>query len=274
MSSLREEIDAIPVTIVVAIAYATLAVVTGMFGDRDEFHSRIVQWGLLRPDLVAAGEPWRLLAHALLHLNLVHIAFNTMSLWALGPALERSLGSVRFAVLYAVSALGGGLAVCAVYQPWQGVAGGSGALFGMLGAAVAMNMRSGRHALAFLEFEGPRRLLATIAVYIVLGALVPVFSNTGHIGGLLAGFAVTVLWLDPPARSAALRRWRLAVTGLFAGLLFWALVPVTRVDWLVRQSQLAEDPARALALQRAAWRSDTIGALAETDDTPGRERGR
>jgi membrane associated rhomboid family serine protease len=258
MRDFLREVDTIPATIVVAIAYVTLAVVTGMMGPPEEFVAKTTTYGTLWPAAVAAGEPWRLLAYAFLHGNPVHLLMNFASLWSLGPALERSLGSVRFAVLYVVASVGGGLAVCLVNHPEQRVVGGSGALFGMLGAAVAMNMRGGRHLFAFLDFEGPRRLLATIAVWLVLGALLPFISNTGHVGGLVAGFLVTFLWLRPGAPSAARTHWRLATTALFAGMLFWSLVPATRVDWLWTQGTncATADPARSAQLLRAAELAD------------------
>lgn len=251
MREFWHEVDEIPVTIVVAIAYVTLAVVTGMLGPPEEFADKLTTYGTLWPHAVTAGEPWRLLAYAFLHGNVVHLLMNFASLWSLGPSLERSLGSVRFAVLYVVASLGGGLAVCLVNDPRQSVVGGSGALFGMLGAAVALNMRSGRHLFAFLDFEGPRRLVSTIVFYLVLGAFLPFISNTGHAGGLIGGFLVTFLWLRPGAPSAARTHWRLATAALFAAAAFWSMVPVTRWDWLEVQARSSADPAQRAALLHA-----------------------
>ncbi len=256
MNNVLAEADEIPVTLVVALAYGTLAVVTNMFGPGEEFVQNLHTFGWLTPGLATDGQAWRLLSHAFLHGGIVHLVFNLTSLFALGPALERSLGSVRFALLYVLSALGGGLAVCVCYEPGQPVVGGSGALFGMMGAVVAMNMRSGRHAFAFLDFEGPRRFLGTIVLNLVLGFALTFVSNTAHIGGLLAGFVVTFLWLRPgDGNSPLLKRWRLATTALFAGLLFASLVPVTRFDWLLQQADATADMQQREALLRAAVRA-------------------
>jgi rhomboid protease GluP len=215
-------VDAHPATIVVAIACVTLAVVTRMFGPPEEFQELLRQHGLLSPALVADGDWWRLLAAAFLHGGAVHLVFNLMMLWSLGPALEQS------------------------------VLGASGAIFGLMGAAVALNMRSGRHAFAFLDFEGPRRLLGTIVANLVIGFLLPFVSNTAHVGGLLAGFAVTWLWLRPGrGLSPGLRRWRLAVGALALALLGWIGYPVTRADWLADAAARAADPGRAMQLTEA-----------------------
>ena len=230
MKALWEQADEIPVTLVLLVAYVSLAMVTGLGRPDPE---KLAAFGWLTPSLAANGEPWRLLAHALLHGGFVHLAFNGYMLVMVGPSLERSLGSVRFALLYVVAALGGAIAVCLFYPIAQPVVGGSGALFGMLGALVALFARSGRHAFAFLAFEGPRALLGMIAANLVIGLLLPFVSNTAHVGGLLAGFVVTMLWLAPPRRQNPwLRPWRIAVGALFASLLFWSLVPTTRWDWL------------------------------------------
>jgi membrane associated rhomboid family serine protease len=255
MRDALRDVDDIPVTLVVAIAYVTLAVVTGMLAGDEQFAERLAEFGWLVPMAVSEGEPWRLLAHAFLHGGPLHLVFNLMTLWAIGPALERSLGSVRYAALYATSAIGGALAVCLCYDPRQPVVGGSGALFGMMGAAVAMNMRSGRHVFAFLDFEGPRRLLGTIAVNLVIGFAIPFVSNTAHIGGLVTGFAVTFLWLRPGSGGPALRRWRLATTACLLSTLAWCLVPVTRFDWLVHRAEATPDRAQAERLMRAAGRA-------------------
>jgi membrane associated rhomboid family serine protease len=252
MSRGRSPADAYPATIVVAIAYGTLAVLTRMFGEPEEFHDLLLQHGMLTPALVADGDWWRLLAAAFLHGGAVHLVFNLMVLWSLGPAIEQSLGSLRFAALYVVAGVGGNIAVCLLYDPRQPVLGGSGALFGMMGAAVALNMRSGRHAFAFLDFEGPRRLLGTIVANLVIGFLLPFVSNTAHVGGLLAGFAVTWLWLRPGRLpSPGLRRWRLAVGALALVLLGWSGYPVTRADWLAGAVGRTADPGRVRQLTEA-----------------------
>lgn len=253
MTPSLQQIDEIPVTLAVAAAYVGLAVLTRPFEPPEQFVHNLAAYGWLTPALAAAGEPWRLLSHAFLHGGVVHLLFNLAMLLGIGPQLERSLGSLRFAVLYAIAALGGGLAVCLWYAPGQPVVGGSGALFGMLGAAVAINMRSGRHLLAFLEFEGPRRLLGMIVANLVIGLVLPFVSNTAHIGGLLAGFVATFLWLHPGAAAGpTLQAWRFALAALFAAALFASLVPVTRADWLLRQALTETDAARQHQLLQAA----------------------
>jgi len=262
VKDLLRHADEIPVTLVAALGCVTLALLTNPFEPTNE---QLQAYGWLTPFAAADGEPWRLLSSMFLHGGIVHLAFNLLSLATLGPALERSLGSLRFAVLYAVSGLGGGIGVCLWYPIDQPVVGASGALFGLLGALVALNMRAGRHLFSFLDFEGPRRLLGTIAAWLVIGWFLPFISNTAHVGGLLAGFWITFAWLAPGREvTAATWHWRAATTALAASLLFWVLLPATRYDVVWNRGVHAE-PARRAALQRAAA-MDRYGQPSAGDD--------
>ena len=275
MKDLLRAVDDIPVTLLVAIAWGTLAVLTNPFGPADEFPHHLHDFGWLTPGLAADGAPWRLLAYSFLHGGVVHLLMNMTGLFAFGPALERSLGSVRFALLYLLTALTGGLAVCLFCDPRQPVVGGSGALFGLMGAVLAMNMRSGRHVFAFLDFEGPRRFLGWIVVQIVIGFLLPMISNECHIGGLIGGCVVTFLWLRPGDVTRTLWHWRLATAALGASLLFCSLLPVTRYDWLAGAAARATNAAQQEALLRAAWRAAPRDLILQAGpDAPGRPRGR
>ena len=54
---------------------------------------------------VTGGAWWQLLTNAFVHVDLMHIGFNMLALWFLGPQLEAALGRTRFLVLYVGSAL-------------------------------------------------------------------------------------------------------------------------------------------------------------------------
>lgn len=250
MKDILQQADEIPVTLLVAIAYVTMAFVTDPVSPTP---AQLHQHGWLMPTLVSGGEPWRLLSSAFLHGGWLHLAFNTYALLIKGPALERSLGSVRMLLLYIVSALGGSIAVCLISSPDLPVVGGSGALFGMFGAIIALQMRQMRSALGFLDYDGPRQILVLIAINLAIGFYLPFISNTAHVGGLLTGFAVTFLFLT---KAATLERWllpwRIAVAALFTSLLLHTMMPTTRWDWLCQQAATTTDATRRLALQRAA----------------------
>ena len=59
---------------------------------------------------VAAGEWWRIFTVVLLHGSITHILFNMWALWALGPQIERGVGTWPFVSLYLAAAGMGGVA--------------------------------------------------------------------------------------------------------------------------------------------------------------------
>ena len=142
---------------------------------------------------VAAGEWWRLVTAGFLHANLFHLFMNMLVLWQLGSLLERPLGPVRYAALYAVSLLGGSFGAL-LLSPNAFTVGASGAVYGLLGATVVLLRRRGVDVMQ-------TGLGGLLIVNLLFTFLIPGISIGGHLGGLAAG-ALTgwVLGLTQPDR--------------------------------------------------------------------------
>ncbi len=247
-----------PVTTVVLAAYLLLAVATGPF---EPDFDKLLQLGACMPMLVADYEVWRLLTHAFLHGGIVHLAFNTYALFAIGPQLEVALGPVRFALLYVTGAIAGGVAGSLWHSPVTHLVGGSGALFGMLGAALSIQMRYGRTWTDFLEQQSGRSLLTMVGVNLLLGLLIPVVSNAAHVGGLIGGFVATFCFLDR-GRHAADRTARWIQAGwiaLLASLVLWAMFPFPRMDALAWARERSRDLAVKFDYELALTYSGRLG---------------
>jgi membrane associated rhomboid family serine protease len=151
---------------------------------------------------VAADEPWRFVTAAFLHSPsfLLHIVFNMVALWQVGPALEHLLGRARFAALYLISAVGGSVGVLLLADPsspiswFGGVVGASGAVFGLFGATVLV--------LRKLRLDA-RPLVGVIVVNGVLGFVIPGIAWQAHLGGFVAGAAVTAVLVHAPSDRRA-----------------------------------------------------------------------
>lgn len=263
MRNLLDSANEAPVTHLLALGYVTMAFLSGAV---DPDAQRLHELGALRGLDVAGGEPWRLLTYSVLHSGLVHLVFNTMMLVWLGPMLERAYGWWRFLAIYVAGALGGSVLFCLLGDPRSLCVGGSGALFGMMGAAVVRNMRAGRHLFSFLDHDGPRQLIGLIVTNLVLGMLIPGVSNTAHVGGLLGGFVVTFFLLDR-GRDAVPRALALATAALCLSATWYTVRPVARWDWLLLQAEQAPDPAAEAAWLEAAAMSLT-GRVVPADGNP------
>jgi membrane associated rhomboid family serine protease len=127
---------------------------------------------------VAEGEWWRMLTSAFLHGNLIHLGLNMLMLWWIGAPVEEALGRGRFVALYVASALAGSAGSLLV-SPNAFTVGASGAIFGILGAALVFE-RQGLHVLG-------GSALSIIVLNLVLTFAVPNISIGGHLGGLAGG---------------------------------------------------------------------------------------
>ena len=66
---------------------------------------------------VSGGAYWQVLTSAFTHSSPLHIGFNMLALYVLGPQLEMVLGRARFLALYFVSALAGSATVMWLARP-------------------------------------------------------------------------------------------------------------------------------------------------------------
>jgi membrane associated rhomboid family serine protease len=148
-------------------------------GVRDPGFAKLYQDWQLQPHIVYADDSYyRLLTAAFLHVSLLHIAVNMVSLVFVGPYLEREIGPLRFAAVYVLSALGGSAAVYAFGSPFVTVVGASGAIFGMLGACLVLVRQLG------LDLQW---LIGIIVLNFVFTFSVSGISRLGHIGGFVTG---------------------------------------------------------------------------------------
>jgi membrane associated rhomboid family serine protease len=145
--------------------------------------SLYLKWVLFGP-AVANGDWWRLLTSAFLHASLIHIAFNMYFLWFVGTAVEQALGRGRFLLIYFVSALAGS-AGALVLTPTTPTVGASGALFGLLGAALILERQR--------NFVLGGSAMALIVINLILSFTLSNISIGGHIGGLIGGVLCTLV---------------------------------------------------------------------------------
>lgn len=182
----------VPVLVLVnLVAFAVTAAQAGSVTAN--YYSDLFERYALVPELVGAGEWWRLVTSGFLHIGPLHIAFNMYALWIIGRDMEVLLGRGRFLAVYVLGMLGGSAAVMWL-QPGALVAGASGAVFGLMGGLLV----------AVLRLRLPYgQVLGLLAVNLALGFFVAGISWQAHIGGLLAGAAATAVLLYAPAARRA-----------------------------------------------------------------------
>ena len=153
----------------------------------------IFEHGALYGPLVANGDWYRLLSAAFLHYGPIHLGLNMLALWWIGRPLEDYLGSVRYLLLYLVSGLAGS-AGALLFNPTGVTVGASGAIFGILGAAIVLE-RQGTYVLG-------GSALSLLIVNLAFTFAVPGISIGGHLGGAVGG-ALCILALSRFGKGSA-----------------------------------------------------------------------
>jgi membrane associated rhomboid family serine protease len=185
-----------------------LYVLTLISGDR-----LIVEYGMF-PVAVAAGEWWRLATAPFLHAGLWHVGLNMFALWVLGGLVEPLLGRGRFVAVYGVSAFAGAVASYVFSSPVTLSVGASGAVFGLLGATFVALRTLNR------DVSG---IVVLLLINLVIGFVLPNIDWRAHLGGLLAGAAITAAFVAPARRYRAVVGWSAVVVALaaLAALTLW-----------------------------------------------------
>lgn len=154
---------------------------------------------------VATGAVWQVLTSAFTHVEVWHIMFNMMALLILGHQVEGALGRARFLAIYFFSALTSSAVVMAFSAPFLSTVGASGAIFGLMGAFLAM---------AIKQKADLRGILVWLGLNAVFTFAVPNVSWEGHLGGLIGGLAITALFLSLKRKVRKYEWWFVAALTL------------------------------------------------------------
>ena len=193
----------------VAVFVIQLALGSGLRPEADW----IFRNGALLGPLVADGEWWRIGTWMFLHGNIVHIGLNMLVLWFIGPPLEEYFGHWRYLLLYVVSGLAGA-AGALIHTPDIPVVGASGAIWGIMGAALVLEARR------IWVFGG--QAMGLVVFNLALSFLIPGISIGGHIGGLIGG-GLCALVFTSVKRSSTLATLSMAGVGLASVVLALAV---------------------------------------------------
>lgn len=152
------------------------------------------------------GELWRLFTYQFLHANLGHIMFNMIALWFFGPVVEERFGHLRFLLYYlfcgvAAALFSSLLGYMGFFDPqWRFIpmVGASGSIYGIL-AACAVLFPHARVQLLFPPVNLSVRQFALVVLGIACAVIIFQWNNAGgeagHLGGMFAGFILTLLIL-------------------------------------------------------------------------------
>ncbi|KAK3325746.1 hypothetical protein B0H66DRAFT_599888 [Apodospora peruviana] len=138
---------------------------------------------------------FRFIIPMFMHAGLIHIAFNMLLQLTLGRDMERSIGSIRFFLVYISSGIFGFVMGGNYGATGSPSTGASGSLFGIFALTLLdllYSWKDRKNPVKELIF-----LLSAIIISFVLG-LLPGLDNFAHVGGFFMGLALGICVLHSP----------------------------------------------------------------------------
>ncbi len=171
-----------------------------------------------------AGQWQNLSTNTFLHGGFVHLLFNLVALYQVGPFVERTVGRARFAIIYVLSGVAASatsmLAANYGYLSVGLAVGASGAICGLIGGAAVLGFR----------IEGRRSPLAGsmlrwLGITVVLGYMITLggaanIDNYAHVGGALFGGGCALLFRRSVQYTPIGRGVRIALCGMLCAAAF------------------------------------------------------
>ena len=188
------------VNLIIVAVNVLVFIAAELFGSTQD-PDYMIRCGAMYLPLVREGEYYRLFTSMFLHFGLNHLVYNMICLLGLGDLLASMIGAVRYLFVYLTAGLAGNLLSAALERGggYKVSAGASGAIFGVIGALLAIHLvlwlqnRRKEERSAPIRRDFMVRLLLMSALMLGQGFLEQGTDNAAHVGGFAAGFVLGLL---------------------------------------------------------------------------------
>jgi rhomboid protease GluP len=163
---------------------------------------------------------WSLVAASFLHGGILHIVFNMMALYQIGPFILREFGFYRFMIIYVLTGITGFSVSLIAGVPFT--IGASASLCGLIGAIIYYGRsRGGYYGQAIYK-----QAMGWVVGLIVFGVILSGINNWAHGGGLLSGLLLAFLlgYNDQKRETAGTKLIAYACILITAAVLIWAII--------------------------------------------------
>ena len=184
-----------------------------------------------KPLFLHNHEYWRILTGAALHGGLLHLVMNSYAFYSFGSIVEMLANRAHLAIVFLLSALGGGLLSLAFLPEGRSV-GASGGIVGLVGYLLIYAFRRRQ----FISPEFRKSLLINIGFILIYGlVLFQVIDNYGHIGGLVTGAAYGLIQIprdpysDPRNAGPVAETLGIASVGIYIAVCIFSILLIVGV---------------------------------------------
>lgn len=197
-----EELKKEPLTAALVILNILIFFIVDLTGGSENTAHMLECGAAYTPLILEEGQWYRLVTAMFLHFGMAHLANNMLVLFVLGGRLERTVGRIRFLLIYFLGGVGGNLLSLVMDRrsfDFPVSAGASGAIFAVTGALICVILRHrGR-----VEDLSTRQILIMAALSLYMGFTGTGVDNAAHVGGLIVGFLAAMILYHPRNRWTA-----------------------------------------------------------------------
>ena len=178
-------------TILIGIIIANVLISYKGFNDVVFFRKYEFHVGSIR-----SGEQIRMLSSGFLHVDIMHLAFNMLTMWFFAPTVIDYLGSFSFILIYLGSLIFGSLLTMIFHKndySYRAV-GASGAVTGILYSAILLEPNSNVELYFIISMPAYVFGIAYL-LYSIYGmkAKNDNIGHTAHFGGAVGGYLITLI---------------------------------------------------------------------------------
>lgn len=150
----------------------------------------LIRFGALNTYFVQElNEYWRYISAMFLHGDIYHIVYNMLFLWVFGAGVEKRFSGFTYLGIYFLSGITGGIVSQMFSEPNVVAVGASGAIYGLLGALIAISMTNKEKLI--------QNRSKNLWLFFLIGIIMSVNSENidvmAHIGGFIGGIVITAL---------------------------------------------------------------------------------
>lgn len=178
-------------TILIGIIVANVLISYKGFNDYAFFRKYEFHVGSIR-----SGEQLRMLSSGFLHVDIMHLVFNMLTLWFFAPDVILYLGTFSFVLIYFGSLIFGNLLTMVFHKndySYRAV-GASGAVTGVLYSAILLN--PDKDVCLYFLLCVPGFIFGILyLLYSIYGmkAKNDNIGHTAHFGGAIGGYVITLI---------------------------------------------------------------------------------
>lgn len=156
----------------------------------------IFKWGAYYLPAIQDGQYYRFITPIFMQIGISHFIFNLFSIFLFVSVLESLIGRSRFIVIYLGAGIAGYLTTY-LFSSSDLSLGASGAIMGVMGAFLYLSQKKS----VLLDDASRKTIIPILVVNLVYTFIDPQISITGHIGGLIVGYLLSLLMRIDSYRS-------------------------------------------------------------------------